>query len=240
MFTLYVEAPFARFQPFVGGKFRPTQDFIPPSAAYGLVLNIASIEMREGVGQQRFTQIDAGLPPLALAIGALEFPTKHRILQQLHTYAQNPAGEEKEYAERCQGHPHKISPCWREFLVGIKAYIAVEAESWLAQRVHDGLAGKLERYGVPFLGDSNYTVDVLRLVDQVEPAYWYVPVAGNEGGLAQLTRMTVTVDRTDSAKTVTQLFQPTPKPSHRIPPGAWVSVQYSNVATKPRQGRKAK
>ena len=227
MFTLYLQAPFARFQHFVGGKWRPTADFITPSAAFGLVLNLASIEMREGVGRRRYTQIKSGVADMEIALGALEMPTKQRVLQHLHTYAQHPTGVEKERAEDCHGHPHKISPCWRETLVGIRAYVAVKPihPASLEERVRDGLAGKLPRYGVPFLGDSNYTLDVVRMATTVEPAQWFEQVSGDQGGLPHVTRLTVTIDRDDSARTVTRSFRPT-EPCVVVPQAAWVRVKY--------------
>jgi CRISPR-associated protein Cas5t len=42
-----MEAPFAAFRTFTAGSYRPTAEFITPSAAYGLLLNVAGIEMRE-------------------------------------------------------------------------------------------------------------------------------------------------------------------------------------------------
>jgi len=227
MFTLYVQAPFARFQHFVGGKWRPTADFITPSAAFGLVLNLASIDMREGLGTQRYTQIKRGVADMEIALGALEMPAKQRVLQHLHTYAQQPTGVEKVRAEECRGHPHKISPCWRETLVGIRAYVAVKPihPATLEEQVRDGLAGRLPRYGVPFLGDSNYTLDVVRMVDRVEPACWFEQVPGDQGGMPYVTRLTVTIDRDDSARTVTRSFRPT-VPCVGVLEAAWVRVKY--------------
>jgi hypothetical protein len=154
-------------------------------------------------------------------------PTKQRVLQHLHTYAQQPTGVEKERAEECRGHPHKISPCWRESLVGIRAYIAVKPiwPATLEQQVREGLAGKLPRFGVPFLGDSNYTLDMVRVVDRLKPAFWFEQVSGDQGGLSYVTRLTVTIDRQDSARTVTRLFRLV-NPCVEVPEAAWVRVKY--------------
>ena len=53
----YLQAKFAAFRPFVSGSFRPTAGFITPTAAYGLLLNIAGIEMRHDDGQSVMTLI---------------------------------------------------------------------------------------------------------------------------------------------------------------------------------------
>ena len=227
MFTLYVQAPFARFQHFVGGKWRPTADFITPSAAFGLVLNLASIDMREGLGTERYTQIKPGVADMEIALGALEMPAKQRVLQHLHTYAQQPTGVERVRADDCRGHPHMMSPCWRETLVGIRAYVAVKPihPANLEEQVRYGLAGKLPRYGVPFLGDSNYILDVVRMANRLEPAMWFEQVPGDQGGMPYVTRLTVTIDRNDSARTVTSTFCAS-KPCAEVPPAAWVRVKY--------------
>ena len=44
MLVLYVEAPFAVFRTFSAGWYRPTATFLSPSAAYGLLLNLAGVE----------------------------------------------------------------------------------------------------------------------------------------------------------------------------------------------------
>ena len=46
MICLYIQAPFAACRTFTAGWYRPTAGFLTPSAAYGLLLNIAGIESR--------------------------------------------------------------------------------------------------------------------------------------------------------------------------------------------------
>ena len=46
MLCLYLQAPFAACRTFTAGWYRPTATFLTPSAAYGLLLNIAGIESR--------------------------------------------------------------------------------------------------------------------------------------------------------------------------------------------------
>ena len=62
MLCLYLQAPFAALRTFTAGSFRPTADFITPSAAYGLLLNVAGIEMREVSDKHAMTLIRTGLP----------------------------------------------------------------------------------------------------------------------------------------------------------------------------------
>lgn len=105
MLWLRVEAPFAVCRTFTAGWYRPTATFLTPSAAYGLVLNLAGIDsrLREGEaghdGKTPATLTAKGLPAMKLALGAaavdregkpipfdLAFPRVQSVYQQLHNY----------------------------------------------------------------------------------------------------------------------------------------------------------
>lgn len=105
MLWLRIEAPFAACRTFTAGWYRPTATFLTPSAAYGLVLNLAGIDsrLREGEhghdGKTPATLTRSGLPPMKLALGvpatpgkgAVEddgeaFPRVQSVYQQLHNY----------------------------------------------------------------------------------------------------------------------------------------------------------
>src|SRR5438552_2555013 len=79
MLCLYVEAPFATCRTFTAGWYRPTATFLTPSAAYGLLLNIAGIESRlreedpEHDGKTPASLIRPGLPRVQLALGVPTF-----------------------------------------------------------------------------------------------------------------------------------------------------------------------
>src|SRR6185437_13149691 len=85
---LYVEAPFAAFRTFTAGGYRPTATFLTPSAAFGLVLNIAGHESRLREEDEDFPQkhpykprcdpplnslLRSGLPQVEMAIGVPAF-----------------------------------------------------------------------------------------------------------------------------------------------------------------------
>src|SRR2546429_287119 len=85
MFWLRIHAPFAAFRGFQAGVYRSTSPVMPPSAAYGLVLNIAGVEMRapsNGVT----TLIRSDVPRLRLAIGLVRVSERSSLYQQLHSY----------------------------------------------------------------------------------------------------------------------------------------------------------
>lgn len=109
MLRVYVEAPFAAFRTFTAGWYRPTATFLTPSAAYGLLLNVAAIEtrLREGeeghAGKVPASLTRPGLPAAKIAVGVPEFklrrgqpeplgngeepfPRVQSVFQQLHNY----------------------------------------------------------------------------------------------------------------------------------------------------------
>lgn len=171
MFAIYVEAPFAAFRTFTAGWYRPTATFLTPSAAYGLLLNVAGIEsrLREGEpGHDGRTpgallkpitntwQDGAGLPPVELALGAPEFLVRRgRIIPspeeewfpRVQTVFQQlhnyPVGKSgEERAESAKGNKYNITPVRREFLSGLRAVIALRGNDEFATRVRRGLAGE--------------------------------------------------------------------------------------------------
>ena len=144
MISLYLEAPFAACRTFTSGWFRPTATFLTPSAAYGLILNVAGIDSRlkeeddahKSSIPASLTQPD--LPDFKIAIGVptcelhgpnrgqsipeeLLFPRVHSTFQQLHNYPVGGSGKAR--AADCHGNKYNITPVRREFLSGLRAVI---------------------------------------------------------------------------------------------------------------------
>ena len=90
---LRVRAPFAAFRGFQAGVYRATSPVMPPSTAYGLLLNLAGIEMR-GPMNGVTTEIREGLPKLRIAVGAISTQEISTIYQQLHSYPVGASGKE--------------------------------------------------------------------------------------------------------------------------------------------------
>ena len=227
MLCLYIQAPFATFRTFTGGSFRPTVGFITPSAAYGLLLNVAGIEMRHISDDSPMTLIRKGLPSVKIAIAALDWPNRHSIFQQLHNYPIGASG--KEHAPKTKGNKYNIVPVIREFLSGIKGYIRVDGNVELESRVLEGLEGRHPRaYGLPFLGDNNFLLDRFEPALDPEPAYWFEMIGeGKDGPWEHMTRLTISVDRADLSQTRSALFAPLEHKTIEPPIEAWVEVGYS-------------
>lgn len=226
---LEIQAPFATFRHFAAGSFRPSAPFLTPSSAYGLLLNLAGIEMRKDDGKSAMTLTKSGLPPVEMALAARQFPEPQSIYQQLHNY---PVGSSaKERKPLTKGSKYNIVPVRRALLAGVDGYIALRGDSDLADRVRRGLAGEFDsRYGLPFLGDNNFLVDKINPVDMTAPAHWYC-VADETLTLTdgqEPARLTITIDRADMSRTRSRLFAATAQPVEAIPDSAWVTVNYDD------------
>jgi len=226
MISLYVQAPFAVFRTFTAGNFRPTASFLTYSAAYGLVLNIAGIESRLDDGESAMTRMRADLPNVKIALGALCFPQVQSLYQQGHNY---PVGNTSaERAPLTKGNKYNITPIRRELLSNLRAYVCLDENPELEERVRRGLTGYYDttRYGLPFLGDNNFMIDVLHEEGERQAAYWYETITESDGHgpRPRTTRLTLSIDRQNMAKTKSALFAPSPKQTVTIPENSWVSV----------------
>jgi len=233
MIALRLRAKFAAYRQFAAGSFRPTAGFITPSAAYGLLLNLAGIDMRADDGKSVATTIRPGLPRLSLALGAVSLPERGSIFQQLHNY---PIGNNKkeggeDIKKRCWPRKHNVTPVRRELLIGLDAVIAVkDTPADLPAKVRQGLTHSRPGYGLPFCGDNNLLPDRIEEIDPaaMPQALWLTPILGEEldGPRDFTTRLTVTIHRLDMTQTRSLLMGPSPR-SSTIPAEAWVPVVYS-------------
>lgn len=209
MICLYIQAPFAVFRTFTAGSFRPSAGFLTYSSAYGLVLGIAGIEARFDDGKSAMTLIREDLPRVRIALGALRFPEVQSLYQQAHNY---PVGAEAgaQYEPVSKGSKYNITPVRRDFLSNLRAYICLDENAELELRVREGLSGKYNasRYGIPFLGDNNLMIDVLREEAETQPAYWYEVVSQRDerGPRPRTTRLSIAIDRQNMSKTTSALF----------------------------------
>jgi CRISPR-associated protein Cas5t len=230
---LRIRAPFAAFRAFQAGVYRSTSPIMPPSATFGLILNLAGIEMRDSTPGVT-TQIRADLPCLQLAIGipcrtdqdgAIEPETDSEIstlYQQLHSYPVGASG--KELKARTHGAKFWITPVRRELLVGLDMIVGVKAsDRGLLERVKLGLCGELDepRYGLPFAGDNNFLFDQIDILNKPLLARWYVQMQPDDPPLRNSYRLTVGINRADNSKTSSFLYAPTEGITIEPPELAW-------------------
>jgi CRISPR-associated protein Cas5t len=249
MLSIYLEAPFAACRTFTAGWYRPSATFLTPSAAYGLLLNIAGIESRlreddDGHnGKTPASYLQKGLPSCRLAVGATgDFPRPQTVYQQLHNYPVGASGAAR--AEACHGNKYNITPVRREFLSELRAVVALDGPADFEDKVRRGLRGEdlVHRYGVPFLGDNSFLLDRLEQLNEsanrVTSIRWYERL-GSETATTRprAARLTILIDRADMSRTESALFAPTePLPADAPPPSAaWVEIAPPNpeVAAPP-------
>ncbi len=219
---LRVRAPFAAFRGFQAGVYRATSPVMPPSTAFGLVLNLAGIEMRT-LTPGATTMIRDDVPKLRIAIGVVSPAERGSLYQQLHSYPVGNSG--KELAARTHGAKYWILPVRRELLIGLDGIIGIEsAEDGLFDRVQRGLRGELgePRYGLPFAGDNNFLFDRIDIIQEPPGAtHWYARVQPDDPPRRGSCRLTVGIDRADNSKTTSFLFAPVEQRSSAPPPLAW-------------------
>jgi CRISPR-associated protein Cas5t len=221
-FWLHAQAPFAAYRGMQAGVYRTTAPTIPHSAAFGLVLNLAGIEMRDPTPDVT-TQVRADVPRLRIAVGAHTPAQVGTLYQQLHSYPVGNSG--KELKEGAHGAKFWIAPVRRELLVGLDVVIGVETvDGALRDRVGRGISGELgaDRYGLPFAGDNNLLFDRIDLLDAPPPSRWYTRIRPDDPLRRGTCRLTVGIDRRDSSRTTTVLCAPTDQPTAEPPDIAWV------------------
>ena len=228
MLWLFVKAPFATFRSFTAGAYRPTAPFITPSAAYGLVLNLGGIESRFDDGRSSMTETAPHLPRVEMALGALLIPEAQTTYQQLHNYPVGATGKDRK--GDAKGTKYNIQPIRREFLSRIEAYVCLRGSADLEARVRAAIggapsAGATPRYGIPFLGDNSFMVDVLREETERRPAHWYRRLSSGEGAVAGRCRLSVWIDRGDMTRTRTAIYAPVYPAVSTIPEEAWTVIE---------------
>lgn len=204
------------------GGFRETSPVPTPSALYGLVLNLAGYEMRDG----------GTLPQLELASGL-------RVTQgPAHSFS--PAQESpRQFARRgsSEGLPRRQSllthAARSEFLLGLRGVCLVrgdeELQEWLLEALEEPtqeLESGQQRYGLPFLGDNNFFLEELApLPEREESVQWLVDakVVEPDDGERSLA-LTTWVDREETTGTRFQRFVCRPGRLREPLEEAWVSV----------------
>ena len=218
---LQLDAPFAAFRWLQAGVYRGTFPVMPPSAAWGLALNLAGIETRGDLNEV-VTPVRSDAPHLDVAVGVVRTADRTTLYQQLHGYPVGSSG--KELQAQAHGQKYWIAPAKREVLVGLICVIGIRGASTIIERIPKGLAGTLDlaRYGLPFAGDNQFLFNRIDVIQTDDRTRWFVPVGPGETP-RESTRLTTLVDRNDASRTKAPLFAPTPTPCF-CPAEAWVEI----------------
>jgi CRISPR-associated protein Cas5t len=225
-FYLRVRAPFAAYRLFQAGVYRPSSPVITHSAALGLILNLAGIEMRDVRSiYNETTVVRADVPTIRLAVGVVNEAGRSSLYQQLHTYPIGANERAKVLEGFTKNAKHWIVIARREVLVGLDCILGVQesGDLGLLELIKKGLSGHtLERYGLPFAGDNNFLFDTIQVFDQPPvAARWYTPIKADESPRRGSCQLTIGIHRTDNSRTESKLFAPTLKASEQPPSVAW-------------------
>jgi CRISPR-associated protein Cas5t len=223
MIFLHFKAPFASFRPFQSGSYRSTTPIPSYSTVYGILLNLAGIELRDDINKP-ISNNRHDLPSLKIAIALLSGKSEKAVLsQQLHNYPVGNSG--KELAEKTYGNKYWISPVRREVLINHEFIVGIQGDSDIETKILRGLNGELEesRYGLPFAGDNNFLFDSIEKIEQPKLARWFCPVQDYTRSHRQICRLTTWIDREDNTKTSLQVFSPTDF-CEQTPDKAWITL----------------
>jgi CRISPR-associated protein Cas5t len=220
---LRLDAPITAWRWLQAGVFRGTFPVISPSAAWGLVLNLAGIDTR-GDTSEVVTPIRADAPQLQIAVGLdpSRPGIRNSLYQQLHSYPVGNSGAD--FKDRTRGAKYWIAPARREILTDQIAFVGARGAAAIIGRVAPGLSGALEvaRYGLPFAGDNQFLFSRIDVAPASPIGRWFVPT--HKPGRGDLsTRLTTIIDRADASRTEAPLFAAAVEPSS-CPENAWVSI----------------
>ncbi len=222
---LHIRAPFASFSTLRTGTYRDTMPIMPPSAAYGLILNLAGIEMR-GSLKKSITPIRSNLPYIKLAFGRVAGCNSEIsvLLQNMHSYPIGQTGKERK--AKTHGNKYWIEPTYREIIINLEMMLGVKAEPKLISLVRQELEGKSEQpyYGFPFAGDNNFLFDRIDCLDKPLPTHWFVRSDSNLELEPGAINLTVEIDRQNPSQTTSLLFSATQNPSTSLPDSEWLSI----------------
>ena len=232
MMYLYIQAPFAACRTFTAGWYRPTATFLTPSAAYGLILNVAGVETRLREEDERHggkvpaSLTRPGLPAVRWRRGALRggggsepYPHVHTVYQQLHNY---PVGAFWEGAGRVGT---EISTMSLRFAVNsfpnYATVVALDGNPDLEDQRPPRLTRRLQRRPLrPAVSRrQRFSSRPAGGIERRARAHWYerVTEASPDGPRPRTTRLTILIDRAELSRTTSALFAPTKDSSSVIP-----------------------
>ncbi len=222
---LHVRAPFACFSSLRAGTYRDTMPVMPPSTAYGLILNLAGIEMRGNL-KNSITPIRSDLPTIKLAFGRVAGTTSEVsvLLQNMHNYPVGTSGKERK--AKAHGTKYWIEPTYREIIVNLDMMLGIQADPKLISRIHQGLNGKDDRprYGLPFAGDNNFLFDLIECLEKALPTHWFVPIKSSLDLEPGAISLTIELDRSNPSQTKSLLFSATKNAITFLPNSEWLSM----------------
>lgn len=225
LLILNIQAPFASWRSFSTGRAQGVLPVIPPSAAFGLFLNLAGIEMKAGVlekmkGNTYFCHPNRDdLPHLEVATGTCSDMSSGELIHHMHGYVQTVSKgtlggkKQKEYEDSFHGRKFSIFLGRRKYLNGYNGLVACRNNPEIISKIRHNLEHGTD--DVPFAGSTNLTFDVIREVDNQE-CHWYV-----KSETARSIPLTISVHRSKKDTSVRRLFTRSGNATKSPPENAW-------------------
>ena len=141
-------------------------------------------------------------------MGTFNLPRKGRVLQQLHK-----GKASSEDTERAKGRKPKIDIFWKELLYdGLEGYIGLdnpELEPLITQGINNPQS--INYWGLPFMGDNNFFVEKLDIVQEVKECQWFSLLKSSTSPQNQrLYYLSVWTDYQNSTNSKSLLFRLVP------------------------------
>ena len=201
MLFIYFKAPFGAFKPFQSVEMLATVEFMTYSAAYGFLLGLAGINSRDPLVKSAYINT-------RIALGTFNLPRKGRVLQQLHK-----GKASSEDTERAKGRKPKIDIFWKELLYDVfEGYIGLdnpELEPLITHGINNPQS--INYWGLPFMGDNNFFVEKLDIVQEVKECQWFSLLKSSTSPQNQrLYYLSVWTDYQNSTNSKSLLFRLVP------------------------------
>lgn len=224
-----LKAPFLSYRPFnVGSEYNYTLPTIPHSAAYGIGLNLAGIEMKDnGIKTGGIREAIDNLPKLQIAVGV---HTKScdseigKLLHQNHNYVKTASlakslGKTQKELDKIYGYrKYSIAPSNREYISNYHGFIALRSDDEdLIDSIINGIDNCIG--SVPYAGRTNQFFSHIYQAGN-DLVHWY-SIADNGGSPLDLT--TSIRDRKESTKTIVRRFFLSKEASIFPSENCWVS-----------------
>ena len=190
---LHIKAPLGVSRQLSTESHRGTYPVLSHTTLYGLLCNLAGVEMRVYDPNFKNMAIRTDLPKIGIRVGYVSLPMHSRLFE--HTLKKMKNGDKKsEIGDVGKACRQFIKPKRTDYLTKLDLYVEVSARSELIDRIRRYITGvnvdtilgtDKVRYGLPFIGTNNCTVQSIDIVDTFP-----------DGELYWLNHMTKTTQKT--------------------------------------------
>ena len=183
--VLHVKAPMGTSRHYNINKYRATHPVLSLSTLYGMLSNLAGINMRKWDDTCRNNIIRDDLPDMNISIGYAKLPIVSTLYEHTLKMMENDNYKKKlgdKLVKQCR---QSIEPKRTDYLIGLDFWVTVEADAEIIRRIRNyainGIVDPMmndtcNRYGVLFIGSSNCMVNYIAEDPIPDELFWMVPM----------------------------------------------------------------